>query len=268
MKKNLSLSILGAGLCVLQSAWAHEFWLMPQRFLVKVGELVKVSIQVGEHFTNEGTDVKRDRIDRFLHYFQSSQEDVSNQVQEGSDGGVSVRFQTEGTHLLSYRSNNKFIELAADKFNAYLKEDGLEPVLEQRRKSGQINKPGRELYSRCVKSLLQAGKKPDNTYQRSTGDRLELLPKQNPYALPDNAPLIIQVVFDQQPLQQALVRVWNRHEGKVVVDTLRSDLQGSIHFPLRRQGTWMVSVVQMIPYPDSKTADWQSFWGNLTFGFE
>ena len=45
----------------------------------------------------------------------------------------------------------------------------------------------------------------------------------------------------------------------------RSDAQGRIRFQLRA-GQSMVSLVQMVPMTDTKEADWQSYWGSLTFG--
>lgn len=268
MKKYFFALLAGTGLFLLQSALAHEFWLKPQRFLLKVGERVPIRLQVGENFTGEAVDVRKARIIQFIHHSKVGAQSVKDQVREGENGGVTIHFPTEGTHLLSYRSTAKFIELPADKFNAYLQEDGLDNVLEARRQSGQGSKAGRELYSRCVKSLLQVGSTTDETFQLSTGDRLEITPEQNPYALANGDSLSVQIRFDGQPLEKALVRVWNKSTGTLRVDTLRSNSTGRIAFPLTRKGIWMVSLVRMIPYPDNRKADWQSFWGNLTFGFE
>ncbi|MBC7922276.1 MAG: DUF4198 domain-containing protein [Ferruginibacter sp.] len=253
---------------VLSDAFAHEFWLMPERFLLRVGDRVKFSLSVGENFTGEPWDVRKSRIVWLKHFFGKKSTDLLPAVQEGDTGGVSLRFESEGTHLLAFKNDNKFIELKAAEFTAYLKEDGLDNALESRARNGQSAKPGRELYSRCVKSLVQVGSQPDDTHARLVGDRLEILPERNPYALRETDSLTVRVIFDQRPLANALVRVWHRQNGKAKVEAWRSNADGKVSFGLVRRGRWMVSVVRMVPYPDPKQADWQSFWGNLTFGYE
>ena len=54
MKRILVLVTTAVVSGMIQTALAHEFWLMPQRFLVKAGELVKVSIGWGKISPTKG----------------------------------------------------------------------------------------------------------------------------------------------------------------------------------------------------------------------
>lgn len=47
----------------------------------------------------------------------------------------------------------------------------------------------------------------------------------------------------------------------------RTDTYGVFTTEVDAIGKWMVSAVHMVPSEDIK-ADWQSYWGSFTFGFE
>jgi uncharacterized GH25 family protein len=54
------------------------------------------------------------------------------------------------------------------------------------------------------------GDKQDDTYKINSGMRLELIPEQNPYLVENGKLLTFNVLFDNQPLQDALVVVWQK----------------------------------------------------------
>ncbi len=69
------------------------------------------------------------------------------------------------------------------------------------------------------------------------------------------------------PLAGALVKVWYHQPGKPVqMDTLRTDKRGWITAQ-RHPGPYMVSCVYMEHTPDDKEAEWQSYWGSLSFEY-
>ena len=105
---------------------------------------------------------------------------------------------------------------------------------------------------------------------------LEIIPVQNPYGLRPGAWAEFRVIFDHKPLANALVRYWTRPVSTVkeqsdvkpkglTEEQQRTDAQGRVRFQLR-VGQNMVSLVRMVPTEDTKEADWQSYWGSLTFG--
>ena len=168
--------------------------------------------------------------------------------------------------MIALNNTNKHIELEADKFNDYLKEEGLDGVLAWRKAHNALDKKGREMYQRCVKTLLQVGKKHDEVYRQNTGMRLELIPQQNPYTTKQS--LTFQVLFDNKPIDKALVLVWQKGIEKPELRKLRTDKSGKVSFSFEPKGIYMVSTVHMVPYSKPEEADWQSYWGSYTFGFK
>ncbi len=253
--------LLVAGLCL-----AHEFWLEPMKFWLKANEKTTLNIMVGENYQGEKADGTKFKIVQFKHFGKGIEQDFQQNRSKTDLALVNVAFATEGNHLLAFNNTNKFIELEANKFNDYLKEEGLDNALEVRTKNNLLNKNGREVYQRCVKTLFQVGNKQDETFARNTGMRLELIPSQNPYSQTVKQ-ISFKVLFDNEPLSNALVLVWQKMKGKTTVKKLRSDASGTVQFPLMHQGRWMVSTVRMIPHTNPTEADWQSYWGSYTFGY-
>ena len=274
MKKISLTASLMFGLTLL--AAAHEFWLLPQRFFAAVNDVVPIEIMVGEAFRGERSEGKKNRIIQYVHSAGGTKEDLTPGIANDHYGVASVTLKTPGTHLIAFANTPKFLELAPDKFLEYLKEDGLDNVLAARKQQGDDQKRSRELYRRCVKTLIQVGNQPDSTFATNTGMPLEIIPVQNPYAQKPGQTVDFQVLFEQKLLPMALVSYWNRDAAnKLHEERQRTDAQGRVRFSLRA-GSSMVSLVQMVPYinvaqtgmekPDFPHADWISYWGSLTFG--
>ena len=78
----------------------------------------------------------------------------------------------------------------------------------------------------------------------------------------------MKVLFDKKPLIEQLVIVWYRYEGKTMKEELLTDQDGLISFKVKKSGTWMVSTVKMEHLENNPTANWQSYWGSCTWGYE
>ncbi|WP_158561241.1 DUF4198 domain-containing protein [Emticicia sp. C21] len=246
-------------------AMAHEFWLEPQKFLLTVGEKLHLKIFVGEGFMGEEIDFSRFKVAKYTHYTPDGEKNTNGSLNEQQLNDF-LKFDTEGNHLIALNNTNKHIELEADKFNDYLKEEGLDNVLAWRKDHNALDKKGREMYQRCVKTLLQVGNKHNEIYRRNTGMRLELIPQQNPYTATES--LTFQVLFDNKPVENALVLIWQKGIEKPGVRKLRTDKSGKVTFSFEQKGIFMISTVYMIPHTNPEEADWQSYWGSYTFGFK
>ena len=247
------------------SAQAHEFWLTVEKFAVQVGEKIAISFLVGEDFAGENW---KGKMASFYIYNSKGKISIAELFPEKEGEKTELSFKEEGTHLLAFNSQNKFIELEPDKFLAYLKEDGLEEIIKLREERKETSKKGRELYQRCAKTLVQVGNKTDETFKIKVGHTLEIIPQQNPYNLQDKAQLQFKVIFKKKPLANQVVKVWRKHEGKLLLKTdIKTDHKGMISIALEKQGNYMISTVKMIAHNKSSEADWQSYWASFVFGF-
>lgn len=254
-------------------ALAHEFWLAPPAYFVAPGTTRSLRILVGENFQGERWAGKSNRVTRLLHSAPGAAPlDLTAAATAADTLHPAVTFAQPGTHLVALATTNAFLTLDADKFNAYLKEDGLDDALRRRQQRGQLAQPGREAYRRCAKTLVLAGPAPaaadtSRHWARPLGLALELVPEQNPYALAPGASLTVRVLADGQPQAGQLVHVWQRRAGQPVRRSrLRSNQNGRVLFRLPEPGQYLLSAVHMVPAA-LPNADWQSTWSTLTFGF-
>lgn len=247
-------------------AFGHEFWLEPTQFFAKVGDQISVRVLVGENFTGERSEGKKNRLIQYLHHTATGIKDLLPTLAGDTYGDVPVPLTTAGTHLFSLANTPKFLAMKADSFLLYLEEDGLDNAIDARKQRGETDKPSRELYQRCVKTLVQVGPKTDDTFAKNTRMKLEIIPLGNPYAQRSGQTATFRILFDNKPLAGALVRYWNRDvANRVTEEKQRSDAQGHARFRLK-SGASMVSLVRMVPNDNPAEADWRSYWGSFTFG--
>lgn len=267
----MKLRLLAVLLIVsVSAALAHEFWIFPENFFPKLGDKLAWKIQVGEEYLGERWGGGSRRVERLRLFTNKGQKDLTATIQQSDAQVAPPAFTIEqaGTQMLVLETNNSFIELEADKFEAYLKEDGLNLALDYRQKNAEQQKMGREFYRRCAKTIMQVGTATNDLPTQPTGVDLDIVPLQNPYALKPGSPLSCRILYDKKPLANAMVRCWRRVDGKTEVEFQETDARGEATFELTKKGkaAYMLSSVHMVRLTGNDKADWQSLWGSVTFG--
>ncbi len=245
--------------CPAASLLAHDFWIEPSTFRPTVPSQLNVALRVGQDF--RGDPVPRDdrKIDRFVLAGPAGESVIPGLP--GTDPAGFARIERPGLAVVGYRSRRTPIELEAEKFERYLTEEGLERVARVRAERGETQKPGREVYSRCAKSLVLAGGGPTAGFDRPLGFTLELVPEklaEKPGEFP------VRLLYDGRPLEGALVIAMNRDEPEKKISA-RTRRDGRVQLHLPRAGAWLVKAVHMVPAPKDTGADWESLWASLTF---
>ncbi len=257
-----------ATLLMTLSGWAsaHEFWMRAEPLSPKVGSSAQMFIYYGEYFEGTQAGFLTSHSATLRHYSAAGSEDLMRLVPSVNPiGQVPVRIGRAGTHLVAFDSHTATITLPADKFNAYLHDEGLDSIVREREAAGTLGREGRERFRRNAKTLLRAGGKSDATYAIRTGQRLELVPLNDPLSQPPGAPLRFKLLFDGKPLPDALLRAWHHNGDQTISIRATSDNNGDITYNLPYPGTWMISTVHMIAATESDEVDWDSFWGSLMF---
>jgi uncharacterized GH25 family protein len=256
--------LFAAGAFVLAAPlFAHDFWIEPTTFRPEVGSRVGLALRVGQGFRGDPVPRMNERIVKFVTVSASGAESNVSGV-PGRDPAGAAAIPAPGFVLAGYRSNPSSLELPADKFEAYLKEEGLEAIIETRARRGESQKPSKEIYSRCAKALLDAGGAGAGGFDRALKFRLELVPEKSPKRIGNGGSLPVQLLFEEKPLAGALVVALNRDDPEKRV-AARTDEAGRVLLPLSRSGVWLVKAVHMVPAPAESGADWESLWASLTF---
>ncbi len=246
---------------------SHEFWLEPMKFKIKAGEEMAISFLVGENFTGQAWDLEKHRVEKMILLEKGTVKNLSASVPTVKGAKLKVTIANPGTKVLALKSNAASIELDAQKFNEYLKEDGLDDVYDWRVKNGQENTGAKELYTRYAKLIVQVSDQLDDTWKREVGHRLEIIPNQNPYAIKSGDYLECKVLYGGKPIAHTMVKVWGHVGSKIFLQNAYTEDDGTVKFPISASGPWMVSTVKM-EKSKKPEADWESSWASLVFYVE
>jgi uncharacterized GH25 family protein len=241
---------------------AHDFWIEPSAFTPAAGERVALRMRVGVEL--RGDPVPRDPslLARFVAAGPAGDRPIPGRAVTDPAGVLSNA--APGLYVVAYDSLRSPLKLDAAKFEQYLAEEGLEKISALRARRKQSGAAVKEAFSRCAKSLILARGSAGQGFDRVFGQRLELVPEANPYALTAGGELPVRLLYEGKPLAGALVVAMqkNRPASKA---SARSDAQGRVRLKLDGPGFWLVKAVHMIAAPQDSGADWESFWASLTF---
>lgn len=244
-------------LLVARAALAHDFWIEPSTFRPQAGELVTVGLRVGQQFVGDAVARDSQLIERFTFADAGGERPIGGI--EGRDPAGYLRLEQQQAAVIVYRSRPKFLELPPEKFEQYLRDEGLERVIADRARRGESARPSREIYSRCAKSLLNSDRSA-RLFRRALGLRFEIVPEDGVGA--DR--MVFRLLYESHPLEGALVVAMHRDDPALRL-SIRSDRNGRVKFHLPRNGVWLIKSVHMVRAPAVSNADWESLWASLTF---
>jgi uncharacterized GH25 family protein len=262
--KNLSAVILTLfGLTVTSDA--HDFWIEPTLFQPEVGERVEFNLRVGQNLSGETLPWIPDW---FLDYRVIGPEGAKPvRAIIGDIPAGSFEPEQDAIYTVGYFSGADLADLDAEKFNTYLKKEGLEHALKIREDSGTENERGREFYSRCAKTLVKSGDGTDVSAMSTViGYPLEIVPLNNPYELQSassNNKLRIKILYDSEPISGLAVFAFNAANPKQQ-QRVATDSNGEATLEINSNGTWLIKAVHLFEIENDK-AEWESFWASLTF---
>jgi hypothetical protein len=221
-----------------------------------------VKLRVGQDFHGDPVP----RADALIGDFVVVDAGGRRQVvgRDGADPAGLLRVTSPGLMVVGYHSRPSPVTLPADKFNDYLKEEGLDAVIAARVKAQASQREGREIFSRAAKSLLRSGDMTAASSDRALGFPIELVAERNPYQMRSGDALPVRLTFKDAPLAGALVMAFNQRHP-FLKKRVRSDQDGRATFTIDEPGPWLVKAVHMVPAPAGSNADWESFWASLTF---
>ncbi|HJQ36677.1 MAG TPA: DUF4198 domain-containing protein [Thermoanaerobaculia bacterium] len=234
-------------------ASAHDFWIEPSSFHPAANELVTAGLRVGQKMQGDPVPRIPPLVERFV--LRSNDGESPMIGRPGSDPAGATRIAAPGLHWIGYQSAASSVILDAQKFQSYLREEGLDRI---------TPKPeNRERFYRCAKSLLAAGGG-QAILPVPLGFTLELIPRKNPYALRANGELPIALLFREKPIANVLIVAMSKDDPEHPVRA-RTDSRGRATLRLTRPGFWLIKAVHMEPAPTGSGADWESWWASLTF---
>ena len=264
--KNICLGFLSLSIIILAAAtsFAHDLWLVPQKFRINPGESLTISANTGMDFPNSVSAVTPDRINQFMLVGKSTKENITDLTLQGNSLVAKYAFEKPGTYVIGAALKPKEIKLTAEEFNEYLLHDGLSDIYELRKKEGILDKAAVEHYSKYPKTIVQVGKILDKISTKPLGLPLEIIPKVNPYELKLGDDLEVTVLFQGKPLSTAEIAWSYPGRGEEFAGSKNTDENGLAAIPLIKAGPYVIRLIHM-ERVKKETHEWESYWTSLTF---
>lgn len=241
-------------------AQAHDLYLMPDSFRVKAGAPVGISMHNGDAFPESDGPPAIARLRDSLVVSAKGRvamEDVRAEEKRGRAGATAPA----GGFVLMTRTIPNFIDLSPESFHKYLEHEGLGWVVEWRKKNGEADRRGRELYSKHAKAIAHADGV-GSVVTKPVGHPIEIVPLQDPATVKPGGVFRFQVLFQGKPAGVMAMEA----ASTAGVQKLSTDAQGRGSVTLATAGPWKLHTIKMVRLVQREKADWESFWASLTFG--
>ena len=261
---------VGATLCT--PAAAHDFWLAPHTYQMETARPVPLSIMIGHP-----KDKSRWSLDphRVISLSSIGPDGITDhQSRMGTltpSGDMLLSLKENGTHVVMIETTSAVSILPPETFTDYILEEGLTPIITHRDENGLDEEDGKEIYSRRGKALVQIGdvSEQDAPYvTRPVGMTLEIVPQKNPYALKAGAPLTSKVYYRGEPVEGVTIGLISLDTDADLVGTEKSNAKGEVTFKRPEKGQWMLHAVWSDPMENTLTADYDTIFSSLSFGFK
>ena len=140
---------------------SHDLYIKMGSYFLKPNQEVTLSLYNGTFEKSENT-ITRDRmLDASLVYNGNRFQIDESQWTDKDTTITQFTFTPvdEGTYVTGVSTKARNIELTADKFNDYLKHDGVLDMLEERKVNNLLDQDAVESYQKHVKAIYQLGDK-------------------------------------------------------------------------------------------------------------
>jgi uncharacterized GH25 family protein len=244
-------------------AQGHFVYLMPQKFRAEPGERIVVSVHSGDEFPR---GVEAADPNRLVARVVTGDGVVPlGQFRMAGKATHTATPLAAGSQWLVVNTVPRVHTMEGEKFQAYLRDEGLDWAAAWRVRNGQESASARERYSKYAKAYVVAGA-PSGTWKQAVGLTIEIVPLADPAALEPGDKLPVQVLWRGRPVADFRVEAAWAADGKSGIAIAgRTDRDGRIAVPLDRAGQWRLSGVAIERTAGDPEAEWESFWASLTF---
>src|SRR5207249_6270714 len=118
-----SIALLAAAVAPLL---AHDMWIEPTTFFPAAGQIVGARLRVGQDLLGDPLPRDPALVKQFV--FEDAEGRKPLVGRDGADPAGFLRVASPGLLVVGYFSNPSAVDLGAEKFNQYLKEEGLDGV--------------------------------------------------------------------------------------------------------------------------------------------
>lgn len=267
---------------------SHDLYVKMNTYFLKPNKGTTLSLYNGTFERSENIITRNRMLDASLVYNKKRVTIGDSQWIDKDSTITQFKFTPtkNGTYVTGVSTKPRNIKLNADKFNNYLKHDGVLDILEYRTKNDLLKEDAVESYQKHVKAIFQVGETKTDDWNVVLGYPIEFVPLSNPYEKYSGEKLKVQLLLDGKPLSNQLVYANyltgnhghhhnHEHEHDHGSETenhthtdgqkLRTNEEGIVEVDLPEDGIYYLRTIHMIHIEDHETLTHESKWATLTF---
>ncbi|MEL6955154.1 MAG: DUF4198 domain-containing protein [Pseudomonadota bacterium] len=233
-----------SALCLSGQASAHDFWLRADPAPDEGPGCYEVRTEIGHGAERQAWPLVSTRLSALRHFAKDGTiTDLQPEIGAGRDEGlVSVCMDGAEDGIFAIEGFRSFSELEAERFQSYITNEGIRPLIVHRQVNGLTDTPGRELYSRASKAM-PAGAASDAVSTRALGLILEITPLLPPGQLQAGETLPLKVTYRGEPVANAMIHVTALNAPDLEVEPLLTGPDGVTDFLVAAPAHWMFHTV-------------------------
>lgn len=249
-------------------ASAHDAWIEVSLENVEAGSKAAMETYIGHA---EERDHYNPSLSHVSRYYLVNEAGVKDQlgiysVFEGRDQVPLNPKMLEGDAYLVMSTFRAKSTLEAEKFNGYIEEEGIKPIIDFRAANEETDQPGREVYSRHMKAMLVApGDDCDISFLSGpVGETLEIVPMVHPgKACGDE--LVFRLHYMGKPVSGGMLHLNRTDEAMEPIKAMTDD-EGVARFERPGAGNWYVHAAWARPVDaDTYDAEFATNFASLSF---
>jgi uncharacterized GH25 family protein/ketosteroid isomerase-like protein len=256
---------------------AHDFWLVPNAFVIAPGGSLEVRGQTSSRFPTSEAAVALNRIADARLLDAAGATPLTDLSHAGNSLLIRERPMTPGQRVVAVTLRPTSVRESPESFRRYLALEGAPELAERYEREGRLPTDSiTRRYAKYAKTIVEVGEIGPRAYTRAAGHPLEFVPLDDPSGLRPGDTFSVRLLYQGAPLARAKV-----HAGGVPMDPgldagsaaaqvveveAETDAQGVARFPVQGAGLWNVRTLYILPADPGSGADWDVHWATLVFG--
>ena len=265
--KLLSASVVFSFSIAAGASSAHEFWIEPEAYMLRLGDPLNAKIVVGTEFEGSSYAFIPSNFRQFDVVTADGLSPVEGRI--GDRPAAQITADTPGlTTLIHVTRDYELTWETWKQFEDFVDHKDGKGVLDDHRAQYEEADGVREVYSRYGKSLIAVG---DGAGEdRAYGLLTEIVALENPYTDTLSDGMDIRVLYDGQPRADEQVEIFARDaDGAVSITTARTNAEGVATISVEPDTEYLLDSVVFRDPADDLNPDfdpqWETLWASLTF---
>lgn len=262
-----TLTVLLTLMALPFAAGAHDFWLVPDAFVLAPTQDLVVRGQTSSAFPTSESAVTADRVTSARVIGADGEETITALAADARSLLLRHRPRTPGQKIVAVAVNWRHVKETADSFRQYLVAEGAEAALRRYEQAGVLPAaPIVRRYAKYAKTVVEFGNGP-RAFATIAGHPLEFVPMGDPSSARPGGTLRWRLQFNGAPLAAARL-----HAGLAAVKggaptevDLVTGEDGTVAVPITAAGLWNVRTIHVMPAPKGADADWEVHWATFVF---